>query len=309
MHWLLAILLWMGFFFLFLRFGRLKTLQKLLQKTKAGVEDAARRRLLLSRSKLSHLQKEEGIWFYLERQLCYSGMRRRFPFLGAESFMLLCVLAMSGLFLAASLMGGLLWGLVAVGAFVIVIWAIITVGKATEMHSVNDNLMKFLDFLGNYSVTSGNVISVFGQISKYVDEPIRSALEQCCVEAQTTGDVGLALLSLADQVEHPQFKELIRNIEVSSRYSADFGVLVTFCRRSVREYLKSGRERKSLLREAGINMLLLLGMSVFALVTVNGLLEVSVWTILFQTWPGKIAMGVVGIICLLFGVQVYHLEG
>ena len=306
MRWILMLLLWTGFFFLFIRLGRLKTLQKLFKKTKSGMEEAARRRLLLSRSNLSKLQKEEGLWFSLERQLCYSGLKRRFPFLGVEIFMLFVILISSGLFLMATVLGGLFWGITAVGGFLAVVWLVITLGKAVEMHSVNDNLMKFLDFLGNYSVTAGDVISVFGQISKYMDEPLRSVLEQCCV---TTGDVGMALLSMADQVEHPQFKELIRNIEVSSRYSADFSVLVAFCRRSLREFLKNGQERKSLLREAGINMVLLLGMSVFALVTVNGLLEVSVWTILLHTWPGKIAMGIVGLILLLFGMQVYHLEG
>ena len=309
MRWILVLLLWTGFFFLFIRLGRLKTLQRLMQKTKSGMEEAARRRLLLSRSNLSKLQKEEGIWFLLERQLCYSGLKRRFPFLGVEVFMLFVILISSGLFLMVTVLGGLFWGIAIVGCFLAAVWLVITLGKAAEMHSVNDNLMKFLDFLGNYSVTAGNVISVFGQISKYMDEPIRSALEQCCVEAQTTGDVGMALLSMADQVEHPQFKELMRNIEVSSRYSADFSVLVAFCRRSLREFLKNGQERKSLLREAGINMVLLLGMSVFALVTVNGLLGVSVWTILLHTWPGKIAMGIVGLILLLFGMQVYHLEG
>lgn len=306
---LLGMCLWLGFFFLFLRFGNIKTLQKLLQKTKSGMEEATRKRLLLSRSNLSRLQKEETVWFWLERQLCYSGFKRRFPFLCAENFVLLVIMTGSGIFLTVSVFGGFWWSLAGVGIFLGVIWFLITFGKAAQMHAVNENLMKFLDFLGNYSVTAGDVISVFGQISKYMDEPIRSALEQCCVEAQTTGDVGMALLSMADQVENPQFKELVRNIEVSSRYSADFSVLVAFCRRSVREYLKNGRERKSLLREAGINLLLLLGMSVFALVTVNGLLEVSVWTILFHTWPGKIALGIVCFILFLFGMQIYHLEG
>ena len=152
------------------------------------------------------------------------------------------------------------------------------------------------------------MISVFGQISKFMDEPLQSALEQCCVEAQTTGDVGMALLSMAERIEHPQFKELVRNIEVSSRYSADFSVLVQFSRRSMREYLKSVRERKSLLREAGINMTLLLGMSVFALVTVNGLLETSVWSILFTSIPGRVALGIVGGIAFLFLMQAYRLE-
>lgn len=309
MNYLLGGLLWMGFFFLFLRFGRLKSLKKLLQKTKNGVEEAARKRVLSSRSHLVRLQEEESLWFSLERQLCYSGFKRRLPFLCAETFVLFTVMAVAGAFLMAAIPFGFWWGILAVLALLASLCMVIALGKAREMHSVNENLMKFLDFLGNYSVTAGNVISVFEQISKYMDEPIKGALEHCCVEAQTTGDVGMALLSMADQVEHPQFKELVRNIEISGRYSADFSVLVQFCRRSMREYLKNGRERKSLLREAGINLLLLLGMSVFALVTVNGLLEVSIWTILVSTWPGKIALGIVGAILFLFGMQIYHLEG
>ena len=304
----IAVLLWLGFFLAFYRMGKLRAIQKLLQKTKRSMDEATRKRLLASRSKLTKLEGEEGFWFFLEKQLCYSGLRRRFPFLEAERFVLLTVLLGCGLFLGGLMLGGLLAGLLGIGGLLATEWFVITLGKAMEMHAVNENLMKLLDFLGNYSVTAGDVISVFGQISKFMDEPLRSALEQCCVEAQTTGDVGMALLSLADKVEHPQFKELVRNIEVSSRYSADFSVLVQFSRRSVREFLRSGRERKSLLREAGINMALLLGLSAFSLVTVNGLLEASVWDILFTSLPGRIALGVVLGIVFLFGMQVYRLE-
>lgn len=301
--------LWAGFLLLFYRFGRLRILQKLYQKTKAGMEEAARRRLLSARIRLQELQESGGLWFWLERQLRYSGLKRRFPMLGAEVFFLLNILAGTAVFLIFCAAFGFLAGLLAAGVLWMLEFLLLTIGKAAEMRSVNDNLMKLLDFLGNYSVTAGDVIGIFGQIGKYMEEPIRGVLEECSVEAQTTGDVGMALLSMAEKIEHPQFKELIRNIEVSSRYSADFTALVSFSRRGMREYLKSGRERKSLLREAGINLLLLLGMSIFALVTVNGLLEVSIWTILFTTWPGKIALGVVTAILLLFGAQIYKLEG
>lgn len=309
MRWLIALLLWLGFFLAFFRMGKLKLLQEVLRKTKSSMDEAARKRLLASRSKLSRLEREDGFWFMLEKQLCYSGLQRRFPFLGAENFVLLTVMFAVACFLAGMLVGDILGGLVGVGVLLLAEWAVITVGKTMEMHSVNENLMKLLDFLGNYSVTSGDVIAIFGQISKFLEEPLQSALEQCCVEAQTTGDVGMALLSLADKVEHPQFRELVRNIEVSSRYSADFTVLVQFSRRSVREYLRSCRERGSLLREAGINMALLLGLSVFSLITVNGLLEASVWEILFTTIAGRIALGIVAGIVLLFAMKAYRLEG
>lgn len=305
----LFVTLWTAFFLLFYRFGKLRVLKEFLQRTKAGMEEASRRRLLSTRSNLLRLKENEGIWFWLEKQLVYSGFKRRFTFLRAEGFILATIAVGSALFLTFCAAVGFSAGVLAAAAFFAAEFLAITIGKAAQMHAVNENLMKFLDFLGNYSVTAGDVIGIFGQIGKYMEEPIRSALEECSVEAQTTGDVGMALLSMADKIEHPQFKELIRNIEISCRYSADFTVLVSFSRRSMREYLKSGRERKSLLREAGINMLLLLGMSVFALVTVNGLLEMSVWNILTGTWLGRAAMGVVGAILLLFGIQIYKLEG
>ncbi|MBR6477338.1 MAG: hypothetical protein IKS85_02710 [Lachnospiraceae bacterium] len=307
-RYLIAGLLWLGFTLMFVGTKRLRALEALLKKTKSNMDEAVRKRLLNNRRNLTTLQKEEGFWFSLERQLGYAGLRRRFPFLSAEHFVLLTVLAMSACFLLGGMMGGILWGLAGASCVILGESILIMVGKAGEMHAVNENLMKLLDFLGNYSMTSGDVVSVFSQVGKYLEEPLKSVLEQCCVEAQTTGDVGLALLSMAEKVEHPQFKELVRNIEVSCRYSADFSVLVTFSRRSVREYLKSCRERKSLLREAGINMALLIGMSVFAMATVNGLLEGSVWTLLFFSIPGRIAIGIVLGIVILFGMQVYRLE-
>ena len=133
----------------------------------------------------------------------------------------------------------------------------------------NENLLKCLNFLGNYSLTAGEITMILGQVSRYVEEPLKGALEECAYEAQTTGDSSLALLSMAERIEHPKIKELARNLEISIRYMADLTTLVDSSRRSAREYLRMEEERKGMLREAGINMALLLGMSVFALLTVD----------------------------------------
>ena len=132
---------------------------------------------------------------------------------------------------------------------------------------------------------------VLGQVSRYVEEPLKGALEECAYEAQTTGDSSLALLSMAERIEHPKIKELARNLEISIRYMADLTTLVDSSRRSAREYLRMEEERKGMLREAGINMALLLGMSVFALLTVDRLIDVSVWKIVSGTLPGHLAVG------------------
>ena len=122
--------------------------------------------------------------------------------------------------------------------------------RAEELRVTNENLLKCLNFLGNYSLTAGEITMVLGQVSRYVEEPLKGALEECAYEAQTTGDSSLALLSMAERIEHPKIKELARNLEISIRYMADLTTLVDSSRRSAREYLRMEEERKGMLREA-----------------------------------------------------------
>ena len=283
-----------------LRIRWLKLAGNLMRRSKLEMDEAARRRLLENRRQLLTLQKRSGIWYRLEQELNYSGWKRRLPFLTPELWLAANIFVTAVLILI--LTAGLGWKKALLGAAVF--WGaeylIFSICKQRAFRSVNTNLIKFLDFLGNYSVTAGELTGIFTQISKYVEEPLRSALDECSYEAQTTGDTGLALLVMAEKIEHPRFKELVRNMEISVRYCADFSLLVNSSRKSLREYLRLGEERRSMMREAVINMMLLLSMSGFTLVIVDGLIEVSIWTLLWETLPGRFALGIVGFILLLF---------
>lgn len=301
---LIFFLLWFGFTLLFSRARWFHLASIFFKRSKEGIDEAARRRLLDNRRQLLTLQKKHSIWHRLEQELNYSGWKRRLPFLTAELWVagnIVC-LAFISIFL---LMGfGCDYMLMGVVLFLGAEYLALYICKSHAFRSVNANLIKFLDFLGNYSITAGELTGIFAQISKYVDEPLRSVLEECSYEAKTTGDAGLALLAMAEKVEHPKFKELVHNMEISVRYSADFSLLVQNSRRMVREYLRFDRERKGLMRESLINMVLLLGMSIFTLVIVDGLLETSVWILLWETIPGRIALGVIGLILMLFAIKL-----
>lgn len=303
------VLLLTGFGILFWRIRWLELAAGLLRQTREGMDDAARKRLLSRRRDLLSLKQEHSVWHRLEQELNYCGLRRRFPLLTAEIWLfgnvLLLALAFGVLLAALRSFGKALTGVLILGGGE---YLILRLGKARESRSVNDNLLEFLNFLGNYSITAGEVTGVFDQISRYVEEPMKSALEECCYEAQTTGDSGAALLAMGEKIAHPKFKELIHNMEVSIRYCADFRILVNTSRRSVREYLRMGEERRSMLREALINMLLLLAMSAMALLTVDALIEQSIWEIVLHTLPGRIALGIVGFIFLLFARKLLGLN-
>ncbi len=285
---------------LFCKVRWLESASRLMKRSKVGMDEAARRRLLENRRRLLTLQKEHSAWYRLEQELNYSGWKRRLPFLTAELWMAGNVFATA--LLTVFLVMGFGWrrAFLGIGSFWGAEYLVFYICKVRAFRSVNANLIKFLDFLGNYSVTAGELTGIFTQISKYVEEPLRSALDECSYEAQTTGDTGLALLVMAEKIEHPRFKELVRNMEISVRYCADFSLLVNSSRKSLREYLRLGEERVSMLREAVINMVLLLLMSGFTLIIVDGLTDVCVWSLLWETLPGRIALGAVGFILLLF---------
>jgi len=301
---LIFFLLWLGCTLFCLRARWLELASQFLRRSKEEMDEAAGRRLLENRRQLLTLQKKYSLWYRLEQELNYSGWKRRMPLLTAELWMVGNIVCLAGL--SIILLTGFGWKqmLFGIGGFVTAECLALYLCKMKAFRSVNANLIKFLDFLGNYSITAGEVTGIFSQISKYVDEPLKTVLEECSYEAKTTGDSSLALLSMAEKIEHPKFKELVRNMEISVRYCADFSLLVQNSRRMMREYLRLDRERKGLLHEAVINMVLLLAMSVFTLFIVNGLLETSVWILLIKTIPGKIALGVIGVILIMFGVKL-----
>lgn len=306
---IIFILLFAGFAGVFYKIRWLEWLGQLLRQTREGIDEASRRRLLENRRDMLALQRKHMLWYRLECELHYTGWKRRFPFLTAELWMMSNVIFFSVIFmLSLTLLKRWIVACVLVVGVLCAEEIVLWICKLKEMHSVNNNLLKFLNFLGNYSITAGEVTGVFNQVSKYVEEPIKSVLAECCYEAQTTGDVSGALLSMAEKIEHPKFKELARNMEISVRYCADFSSLVMTSRKSVREYLRLGEERRGMLYEALVSVALLLIMSLFSLMTVDKLIAVSIWDIVRNTLPGRSALFIVAVTVVLLIRQFYRIH-
>jgi Flp pilus assembly protein TadB len=262
-----------------------------------------------NRRKVILLQRRKGIFHRMEQTLLYSGLVRRFPYLTPEIWILTNLVVVVVFYS----IGNILFRFTYAGLFLALVWIgfvyiFLRIKRNQNDRSVNEHLLKFLDFLGNYSVTAGEITGILNQVSRFVKDPLKSVLEECYSEAQTSGDVKLALLMMSEKIEHPMFKELVRNMEISIRYSADFTVFVSNSKRAVREYLRSRQERKALASEALINMLLLVGMSLIVFVTMENLIAVSAWSILFHTIPGQIGIGVIVVIFGVFFHKISRLD-
>ena len=275
-----------------------------LLKTKFEMDAAARKRVLEERRNMHAVRGRKKWMSVLEKELYYSGLKLRLPKLTSEIFLALNLAVVAVITTVVSPLGGLWVVAVVVTVVIAVEVLVISLLKLRNLRLVNESLLKLLDFLGNYSITSGEVASVLMQVSRYMEEPVKTVLETCYYEAQTTGDTAGALLQMAEKVEHPKFKELACNMEVSLRYCADLSALVAGSRRSVMEYLRNAGERKGMLREALISMFLLLGMSCLVLVAVGFLVQMSPVELLIKTIPGRVGMVILGLIGVLFALQI-----
>lgn len=306
---LLFLLLALAFSLLFIWLKRDGIIRNVLRRTYDTIDAAARKRVYENRRKVMLLNHHRGTLQWLEQRLIYSGLVRRFPFLTPEMWILgnmaVSFVTYFGVILFTH---SFLWGVLGIALLQLTGVLIISMLMGQNYRLVNDNLLKFLDFLGNYSITAGEVTGIFNQISKYIDEPLKSALAECYYEAQTSGDTSLALMAMAEKIEHPKFKELVRNIEISTRFSADFTVLVSYSRRAVREHLRTRQERKALVNEGFINMMILAGLSLVILLSVEKLINVSIWEILFHTSIGKVCSGAILIIFCMLYRQIRRLD-
>lgn len=301
-------LLFLAFVLLLFQSEAARHVSEMINRVRRSVDEQDRRTRLLKRKMLSELESKNSILLRLERDIEYSRIRKRLPGItGGKIIVAGFIVSACGLVVGISYRSIFIGVLLPLG-YAAIVFAIIRWGRMRALSKVSEELPKFLDFLGNYSITTGEITGIFSQISPYLSNPLSQVVDEFVAESRVSGDTGMALLTMADKLEHPQFKQLIRNVEITARYSADFKSLVADSRRSMREFLTQSRERKSILREAAINMGLLLIMSVVVIVMVNILIGGSVTEILLHTFVGKIAIGAMVFIFFLFGMQVMKID-
>ena len=307
---ILCLELFLSFFLLFRWIQKESIIHNVIHKAYANLEQAAKRRTADNRKGMMLLGNRKGLLYRLEKQLLYSGMTRRFQSLTPELWIVFHLIVCALLYAAAAIGIGTWWiGLIFVALFEGSVSLLLNLLISKNYNAVDRELLKFLDFLGNYSITSGEVTQILSQVSSYLEEPLKTALEECYYEAQTSGDASLALLSMGEKVQHPKFKELVRNMEISMRYSADFTILVSQSRKSIREHMRMRQEQKALAGEAWVNILILGAMTVVILKTVEVLIGVPIRDIMFGTWIGQGCLGGIAAILFSFYKKIKKLDG
>lgn len=300
-------LLLAGFYGLMEGFRTTENIKKTAGLLSRRLDEKGRENALRKREAIRMRADRDGIWSRIDKALVYSGIVRFLPGLTTEKFIALMSLACALIFISSGIAMGVIAGAVSAAVFLFSVYALIKLLEIRNLRKTGEDLPRLLDLLGSYAASGAVYSNIFGQISIYMNEPLRTVFDECGAEGRLSGDISLALLTMADKIEHPQFKQLIRNMEITSRYSEDIAGLVSDTRRSLRDYLKESSDRKAMLRESAINMVLLMVMSYVVIAISASLAETQISTVVLGSIPGRVTLGVLGAVFMMFFAQAASL--
>lgn len=289
---LLRILLFLSVLFFFYRlfFYILKnnvietSIRTFYQKTKERENDRKEKERRLNYE--DGVQCKKPILNKIDLLIIYSNISRKLQFLNAELF-LLCSISTSFL---CSLYTWIITNSevisMSVGALVLFsIFLALYILSGINYKRTEDSLLPFANLLENYSRTSDDIVYILSQVGPHMNEPLRTAIEECYDDCIRIG-ISKALNKLQLKIEHEKFKDIIRNIEISSRYEANYREVISGNRELLRDYLSAREKRKAILDNGRREILILIMVFLFMVYSLHNLLTIDLFHLLKTTFIG-----------------------
>lgn len=245
--------------------------------------------------------RKQGL-YRLDKMIEYSGIKRYMSYMTAEVFLYFVVL----IGLAAGLTGYFISGKIIIAAFatgltMIIFFLAIYIMSGVYYLSLEKNIMTFLNLIDNFNKSEDDIVEIIRRSVAYVDNPLKELLRDFCNDAELLGDTRVAFENLEGKIEHDKCRELIRNIEVCSRYDSDYAEVIHDCRISMTDYLSIKAERKAIISNGRIEVAILLVSAVVIVMLYAGITE-GMWELLLNTFIGNAIMvycAIVLIVCLV----------
>ncbi len=255
---------------------------------------------------------KKSFLYKFDRMIDYSGLKTHFVNLNAEIY-IICVNVL------AICVGVLLYFLFK-NAFLIVSvvcliniisYAFLYVMSGFYYNRLEKNIMTFLNLIENFNKTEDDIVQIFRITVNYVDEPLKSSLKMFCSEVESSGEISQAFRNLQVRTEHGKCREIFRNIEVCSRYDANYDEIVRDCRASMTDYLGIKSERKAIISNGRAEVVILIASAILIIRLFGGISE-NMWYLLSSTFVGNIILiycVVVLFICMIMMVMFDKGEG
>lgn len=219
--------------------------------------------------------------------LIRSGLKDKFKFLNADIFIIISILFSSIVSVIAMLFLKRLAISIGVGVIAfLVLQLIIYILTNINYEKVDNQIIIFLNLLENFSSTNDDIVSIFQQASEYLTYPLNKYCNEFVAESKSTGNTRLAFTNLADKIENEKLRDVITNLEISSRNDANYSEIISKSKDVIQGYFSSKENKKSIKRDGQFNICLSVAMGLVIIVLMQDLIP-NLWNDLTNTAMGN----------------------
>ena len=246
------------------------------------------RHITYNENEYQYKEFEKGILYKLDKTFQYSKIQNKFPFLSSGLLIVSTItfsIISAGIVITAT--GNIVLTVAAAIAILFGVYAVVALVARMNYIAVEKDLLDFLNQLKAYNSTSDDILTCFRAISENVHNPLRDSLLEFYLKVQVNGKKSQAFFELMNSIEHPLFKQFIRNLEICSRNSADYDIIADNCKKTLKNYLNFKKELRAQSKSDAIIMAVLViafFVSAFALGT---FIDENVFMQLFTTVVGN----------------------
>lgn len=216
--------------------------------------------------------------YKIDLLILQSNIKKYIKWMNTQLFLFICLAGgVAAMLIAVVATNNSTIGITAMVAFVMAMYSILVILSNINYKKVEKGLISFANIAENFSKSSDDLVTILDRVSWYVDEPLKSAIRDCVAQAKNTGDTVGAIQQLQLRIEHPQFRQLIRNLEVASRHEANYAEIIEDNRKTLQEYIRFQQEREAIYANGRIELLGVTIASVAALVMVQDMAETSIF--------------------------------
>lgn len=230
----------------------------------------------------------------IDRILSYSGITGRFGWVTAEVVMAAVSLLIFLEMLAVVLMFGKFFPAVGIAVFtLLLLYETGNLMRALRGRRINDELLHLEDLMEIYAYSNEDILQIMGKAALKIRGPLQGELLKMLYEAENSGQISLALRRLCNRIENKYFKDLILNLEICSRYMANYQDVLKAAKKILKQDEQNRKKIQKLYRKSflysvmflGIGAVSIYGMGIFAGV------EGNIWLYLWRA--GSFSKGLV----------------
>ncbi len=246
----------------------------------------------------------KGLLSHIDENLRYSGIQIKYHYITTELYLAGAVMLLTAVFVLVSLVcGNMLYGAGAAAVLVLAVELHFNSRRRSRYNSVGDELLPLINSIDAYAGTTDDIISILEKTIPVLTGPLKEAVYSAVSASKKTGSSSEALRLLEDSMEHPFFKKLIRNLEISSRHSCNYKDIITECRYQLDEATGNEKKLEKIYKDGRFEIIIIIicGMTC-VLMALVGVLDFEVkgfFTDMWETIPGKFILVLCAVVLMI----------